>query len=337
MSLQGNQDAPARAIVADIGGTNARFAVADLATLALSDFQSVSCAEHASIVEAATAYAKSLANPPAKAAFAIAAPVTGDTVDFTNSPWSFERKSLAKAMGLDGLLVLNDFQALAMSLPYIADADLTQIGGTAPVEKATKLVLGPGTGLGTAGLVWSEAGWVAVPGEGGHINLAPVHLGHLSLLQRMMGDREHLSAERVISGLGICDLYRSVAAEHGREAEPLEARDIVERATAKTDEIAVETLEHFVAWLGSFAGDAALMLGARGGVYLGGGIPVRILDILKEGDFRRHFEAKGRMREAFLASIPIYVIGAEAPALQGAAAALREAVSRNDDDLIGVD
>jgi glucokinase len=327
---------PARAIVADIGGTNARFAVADLATLELSDFQSFSCAEHESIVEAATGYAQSLATPPNTAAIAVAAPVTGDTVDFTNSPWSFERKVLAKAMGLNGLLVLNDFQALAMSLPYIAAEDLTQIGGSAPVEKATKLVLGPGTGLGTAGLVWSEAGWVASPGEGGHINLAPVHLGHLPLLNRMMSDREHLSAERVISGLGICDLYRCVAAERGQEAEDLEAREIVERAAAKSDAVAVETLEHFVAWLGSFAGDAALMLGARGGVYLGGGIPMRILDILKEGEFRHRFEAKGRMREAFLAAIPVFVICAKAPALQGAAAALREAIRRGDEDLIGV-
>ncbi|MFD0987855.1 glucokinase [Methyloligella solikamskensis] len=328
--------AATRAIVADIGGTNARFAVADLTTLKLSDFQSFSCAEHESIVEAATGYAKSLANPPKKAALAVAAPVTGETVDFTNSPWSFERKALAKAMGLDGLLVLNDFQALAMSLPYIADEDLTQIGGVAPVEKATKLVLGPGTGLGTAGLVWSEAGWIAVPGEGGHINLAPVHLGHISLLNRMMSDREHLSAERVISGLGICDLYQCVAAERGQEAEDLDAPEIVERAKAGSDPVAVETLEHFVAWLGSFAGDAALMLGARGGVYLGGGIPMRILDILKKGEFRSHFEAKGRMREAFLSSIPIYVIGAKAPALQGAAAALREAIRRGDEALIGV-
>ncbi len=325
-----------RAIVADIGGTNARFAVADLSTLQLSDFQSFSCAEHESIVEAATSYAKSLAHPPKKAALAVAAPVTGETVDFTNSPWSFERKALARAMGLDGLLVLNDFQALAMSLPYIAAEDLAQIGGDKPVEKATKLVLGPGTGLGTAGLVWSEAGWVAVPGEGGHINLAPVHLGHLPLLNRMMSDREHLSAERVISGLGICDLYRCVAAERGGKAEDLEARDIVERATSASDPIAVETLEHFVAWLGSFAGDAALMLGARGGVYLGGGIPMRILDILKKGEFRRRFEAKGRMREAFLAAIPVYVICAKAPALQGAAAALREAIGRSDEALIGV-
>ncbi|XSG82968.1 MAG: glucokinase [Methyloligella sp. ZOD6] len=335
--MQGSIDnAAASAIVADIGGTNARFAVADLATLALSDFKSVTCAEHESIVEAATAYAKGLAKPPAKAAFAVAAPVTGETVDFTNSPWGFERKELGRAMGLDGLLVLNDFQALAMSLPYIAGEDLTQLGGAEPVEKGTKVVLGPGTGLGTAGLVWSEAGWVAIPGEGGHINLAPAHIDHLPLLKRMMGDREHLSAERVISGLGLCDLYRCVAAEKGEELEDLAAPDIVRRARERSDPIAVETLEHFVAWLGSFAGDAALMLGARGGVYLGGGIPMRIVDILQQGTFRHYFESKGRMKDAFLAAIPVYVIGAKAPALQGAAAALREAVRRNDEALIGV-
>lgn len=319
-----------RAIVADIGGTNARFAVADLETLQLTDFHRFSCAEHKSLMEAGRSYASSLADPPRKAALAIAAPVTGETVDFTNSPWSFERKQLARAMHLDNLLVLNDFQALAMSLPHLAEEDLHQLGGAEPVPKAAKLVLGPGTGLGTAGLVWSESGWVAVPAEGGHINLAPAHLRHLPLLQRLMTGRDHLSAERVLSGPGLSALYRCIAAERGERAEELEAREVVQRGMAGSDPVAVETLEHFVAWLGSFAGDAALMLGARGGVYLGGGIPMRILDLLREGEFRRYFEAKGRMKEAFLEPVPVYVIGAEAPALQGAAAALSEAMRRGD-------
>ncbi|QKP78846.1 glucokinase [Methyloligella sp. GL2] len=315
--------AEAQALVADIGGTNARFALAHLETLEISNFRTFSCAEHGNLAEAAALYLAELPQAPHYGAFAVAAPVTGESVEFTNSPWSFSRRDFCAEAGLEGLLVLNDFEALALSLPHLDPVDLSQIGGEEPLERGTKVVLGPGTGLGAASLVWSETGWIAVPGEGGHINLAPAHTDQIPLLSRMMANREHLSAERILSGPGLCDLYRYVAEERGAEPTSLHARDIVARASDNSDPIAVETLEHFIAWLGSFAGDMAMMLGARGGVYLGGGVSLRILDFLRQGKFRHYFEAKGRMRDKLLKPIPIYVIGAEAPALQGAAAALR--------------
>ncbi|HSA66683.1 MAG TPA: glucokinase, partial [Methyloceanibacter sp.] len=153
---------PREAIVADIGGTNARFAVADLATLELSHISQILCAAHPTLTAAFRAYLAGLSAPLDHAAIAVAAPVTGEEVHLTNSPWSFTKHELCRAVGLKGVLVLNDFEALALSLPHLAPAELYQIGGAPAEEHATKMVLGPGTGLGVAGLVWSGERWIAV-------------------------------------------------------------------------------------------------------------------------------------------------------------------------------
>jgi glucokinase len=320
------QKRPKMAIVADIGGTNARFAVANLASLELSQQRNFFCAEHASLAGAAAAFIAGLgAAAPRHAALAVAAPVSSETVSLTNSPWSFETTAFRREAHLESLLILNDFEALALSLPYLEADDLEQIGGTAPVERGTKVVLGPGTGLGAAGLVWSPSGWIAVPGEGGHVTLASPEADQFALIERLLEGRDHVSAERVISGPGLCDLYRAVAKHRGQQPLRLEPGEIVDRAVAGNDPVAQEALSHFIIWLGRFAGDAALFFGARGGVYLGGGIPLRLFSLLRQGGLRRAFEAKGRMR-SFLAPIPLYVITDETAALKGAAAGLREAL-----------
>lgn len=335
-------DSPRHAIVADIGGTNARFAIANLETLALSHVSRISCGDHPSLTEAAIAYraelqqaigleaGEGLHQPPRFAAFAVAAPVTGETISFTNSPWHFSRSAVCRDLDLEGLLVLNDFEALALSLPHLAAENLIKIGGGEPAERAAKVVLGPGTGLGAAGLVWSPSGWIAVPGEGGHATLAASHADQFALIEQLLTGLDHVSAERVVSGPGLSDLYRAVAAH--RSGKPLADQpvlppgEIVDRAMAASDPLAEEALSHFITWLGRFAGDAALFFGARGGVYLGGGVPAKILDLLRDGNFREAFEAKGRMR-AFLAPIPLYVIGDDQAALRGAGAALRHALA----------
>ena len=318
---------PALALVADIGGTNARFALADLDTLELSEIRQVLCADHPSLEAALGDYVGGLSDPPDQAAIAVAAPVTEEDISLTNSTWSFAREQLCRNVGLKTIHVLNDFEALALSLPHLAGAELHQIGGSAPVAHAAKVVLGPGTGLGVAGLVWSGDGWIAVPGEGGHMSLGAEDERQLALIERLRKGRAHLSAERALSGPGLAELYRAVAASHGIEPAELQPNDVLVLGLRGEDEVAVEALDLFIAWLGRFAGDAALLLGARGGVYLGGGIAPKLAAKLSSGEFRKAFEEKGR-RTAYLAPIPVYVILAEFATLKGAAESLRAALAR---------
>jgi glucokinase len=312
----------ATALVADIGGTNARFAVADLETLELSGIRKFLCAEHASMERAAQAYLAGLSEPPRRAAVAVAAPLTGGEIKLTNSAWSFTAESLAGSARLDDVLLLNDFEALALSLPHLRAEELHRIGGETPAAQAAKVVLGPGTGIGVAGLVWSGTDWIAVPSEGGHISLAAHSSREFELIERLRGDRDHLSAERVLSGPGLANLYGAIAESHGVAAQPLLPNDVVTLGASGSDPLAAEALALFLTWLGAFAGDVALAFCARGGVYLGGGIAPRIVGALCQGAFRQAFEAKGRMR-SLLAPIPVSVILAEFATLRGAAAGLR--------------
>lgn len=313
---------PRTALVADIGGTNARLAIADLDTLELSNPVSLRREGFPSLEAVAESYLEGVAERPRAAAIAVAGPVVGDTIRLTNAPWSFRRDELRAALGLDELLVLNDFEALAYALPRLAPSDLQQIGGGAPVEHAPKVVLGPGTGLGVAGLVWSPSGWVAVASEGGHASLPVKDEREFAMLERLMRGRERISVEGVVSGPGLAHMYGVIAEMAGQPVAPVEAPEVVQRALGGDDAFAKEALERFALWLGRFAGDAALFFGARGGVYIGGGIAPKMVDALSAGTFRGAFEAKGRMTP-YLAPIPVYVImiGTRA-ALKGAAAAL---------------
>jgi glucokinase len=313
---------PRTALVADIGGTNARLAIADLDTLELANPVSLRREGFPSLEAVVESYLKGIAERPRAAAIAVAGPVIGETIKLTNSPWSFRREALRTALGLDELLVLNDFEALAHALPHLAPSDLHQIGGGAPVERAPKVVLGPGTGLGVAGLVWSPSGWVAVASEGGHASLAVKDAREFAMLERLIKGRERLSVEGVVSGPGLAQTYRVLAELAGQPVAPVEAPEVVQRALAGHDAFAREALERFAVWLGRFAGDAALFFGARGGVYIGGGIAPKMVDALSAGPFRQAFEAKGRMT-GYLGPVPVYVItiGTRA-ALKGAAAAL---------------
>jgi glucokinase len=317
-----NSHTSSPALVADIGGTNARFALVDLDSLELLDVKQYPCAGHQGIADVAQAYLKGLKEPPRQAALAVAGPVTGEEIRITNSGWTFTAEELCRVAGLDDVLILNDFHALAVSLPLLRANELQPLGGGEPVPHAAKVVLGPGTGVGVAGLVWSGSGWIAVPGEGGHITLSAHSPREFEMIERLRAGRDHLSADRVLSGPGLVSLYRAIAESHGRTPEPLQPNDVLIRGLAESDPIAVEALAMLVAWLGGFAGDAALLFGARGGVYVAGAIGRKIARVLSAGGFRRAFEAKGRMR-SYLAPIPAYLILPEFAALRGAAEALR--------------
>jgi len=239
-------------------------------------------------------------------------------VHLTNLAWTITHEDIRAATGAKDVLLLNDFEALARSLPLLADHDLRQVGGQAPVRHATKAVLGPGTGLGVAGLAWSSAGWMPVAGEGGHVTFSAQTSEELAILERLRSGTSFVSTERLLSGPGLGMLHAILS---DRAEPPLPAPAVTARALAGTDPAARKALDLFVAWLGRFAGDLALVYGARGGVCLGGGIAPGIADVLAAGPFRAAFEDKGRLRP-YVASIPVYVITAPDAGLRGAAQAL---------------
>ena len=313
------------ALVADIGGTNARFAIADLDGPTVPHFDTLSAARFRSLPEAAAAYLRNTGAKPKHAAFAVAGPVTGDRATITNLRWSMTTQELREATGADSVLLVNDFEAMALSVPLLSGGDLKQIGGAAPVERATKAVVGPGTGLGVGGIVWSSTRWMPIPGEGGHTTFAVESIEEFQILERLHEGLDHFSNERVLSGPGIINLYAAFAAYRGVKAPVLEASEVTRRGLFKEDPIAVEALDFFVKALGRVAGDTALTLGAQGGVYLGGGIPPKIQDALAGPAFRHAFEQKGRLTP-FLKPIPVFVILARDAGLRGTAVALSAAI-----------
>ncbi len=310
-------------IVADIGGTHARFALLDAANTP-RQVQLLAVADFAGPVEAMQAYLAATASPaPSAAAIAIAAPVHEGVVTLTNASWSFSRESIRSRLGLRRLLLLNDFSALALSLPHLPAAELRPVGGGIPVAGAAKAVLGPGTGLGVSGLVRHADHWLPLSGEGGHCSLAPADEREAAILALAWREFQHVSAERIVSGSGLPLLHRLVATVDGRTHVPLSTAEIVARAVAGDDLQCAAVIDTFCALLGSLAGNLALTLGAQGGVYVGGGIIPRLGEIFDRSRFRARFEAKGRFA-SYLAAIPTYVILSPAPALLGAAHALAE-------------
>jgi glucokinase len=320
-------------LVADIGGTNARFGFVASGDSQIRHARTLPGAEHAGPAAAARAYLAGVADElgatyraPRAAAFAVATAVAGDSVSFTNSGWSFSRAAVRQELALDELLVLNDFEALALSLPRLQPAQVRAFPapGATALAGATRAVIGPGTGLGVAGLAPTRHGWVALAGEGGHATLAAADDFESALLAAVRSQHAHVSAERLLSGIGLPTLHAAVAAVMGVAVETLNAGEIVERGSAAVpDEVCSRTLDSFCALLGSFAGNVALTLGARGGVYIGGGIVPRLGERFFASRFRECFEAKGRF-QTYLAGIPTLLILDTTTALAGAAQALEQ-------------
>ena len=312
-------------LLGDIGGTNARFAWQAEAGAPITDVAALPTDRHASIEMAVRHYLALHHHPaPRACAFGIATTVAGDRVQMTNHPWEFSIAALQAEMGLERLVVINDFTALALGLPSLGAHELHRVGGGEAVAGAPRAVLGPGTGLGVSGLISTPAGgWVPITGEGGHVSLAPVDAREHAVLQRLTERFGHASAERALSGPGLVNLYEAVCHLAGSPPRPVTgAADVIERARREGDLACAEALALFFGFLGSVAGNLALTLGARGGVYIGGGIVPRLLPELERSSFRERFEAKGRFRD-YLHAMPVWVIRAEvSPALAGAARAL---------------
>nr|WP_155999461.1 glucokinase [Streptomonospora sp. PA3] len=308
-------------MVADIGGTNARFGLVEAPGARPVRVRRLDGADHAGLAAAATAYLEQAgaSAAPGAACVAVAGPVGGDRIRLTNSHWDFSAAQTRDRLGLDRLEVINDFAALALSLPRLQSADLVALGGPAPAPAGPKAVLGPGTGLGVAGLVPAGNTWVPVPGEGGHVDVCAVEEREEEVVRLLRARQTSVTAECLLCGPGLARLHDALARLRGEQAPPRTAAEIC--AAAPEDALCAETLEVFCRLLGGFAGNTALMLGATGGVFLGGGILPRIIPTVLSSGFRRRFEDKHRMTD-YLRGVATVLIVAQDPALLGAAARL---------------
>jgi glucokinase len=309
-------------LIADIGGTYARFTL-EVAPGLFERTASLRCAEHADFHAAVTSYLATLPDPGviAHAAVAIANPVEGDRVRMTNYHWQFSIEEMRQRLGLQTLVVVNDFTALALALPRLRASQRRQVGGGTPVERSVIGLIGAGSGLGVSGLIPAGDGWVALGTEGGHTSFAPRNEREISILRYAMRHYPHVSFERLVSGPGLELTYRALLELEGRPPAPLPAPEITRRALEASDAVCVEALEAFCAMLGTAAANLAVTQGAMGGVFIGGGIVPRLGAWFDRSPFRARFEDKGRFAE-YLRHIPTYVITAEHATLDGAAAIL---------------
>jgi glucokinase len=310
---------PFPVLIGDIGGTNARFAVIEDRDSALTVFPSVATADfpdiESAVVKSVLAHTELR---PRAAIIDLAGPIVGDAVDLTNAHWVVRPRNMIGRLSVEDAVLLNDFEALALSLTSLDNKALVPIGKAAGGSGA-KVVLGPGTGLGVGALVDAGGVWIPVPGEGGHVALGPANPDEFPLWTNIEPEHGRVSAEALLSGRGLVRLYRAVAATEAREVQFSTPADITRAAlSSSTDPVASRTVMLYCRLLGRLAGDVALTFMARGGVYIAGGIAPRILPVLLGGEFRRAFEAKAPHQE-LMAKIATSVIVSENPALQGLA------------------
>ncbi|TXI59850.1 MAG: glucokinase [Limnohabitans sp.] len=310
-------------LVGDIGGTNARFALVAGDGQPLVHALTLPTASFADLGQALQAYLAQVGvAAPAQACMAIANPIDGDWLRMTNTAWAFSIEETRQRLGLQSLRMLNDWEAMAMAAPTFAPHELLHLGGGEPVPDAPRGLLGAGTGLGVSSLVRSRQGeWVPIAGEGGHVTLSPGNAREADILRVLWQRWPHVSAERVISGMGLENLHAALAQLHGVTVPALSAADITQGALSGQDALCLEAVETMCVLLGRVAGNLALTLGARGGIYIGGGVVAHLRAHLPRSGFRQAFEDKGRFAD-FLSRIPTWVIEAEQPALRGAAMAL---------------
>lgn len=309
---------PAPVLLADIGGTNARLAVVNAGERPKSplSFKPRNLAELNAAL--AVLLKKEGDRRPRYAAFCAAGPVTDGAVKLTNRDLTLDADALAEANDFDGVLLVNDFEAAAASLPALQPHDLRKMGGGEPAAGAPKLVLGPGTGLGMGALIPDgRGGFVTLASEGGHMDLPFSTEREFKLRAHFAESHGHVSPDLLLSGPGLERLYRAVLFLADQPNDPdATAEEIARRAHDKSSAAAIEAVTHFTALLGAVAGDAALMFGAKGGVYLAGGILAKWGADLDVPLFRSRFEAKGRLR-GYLAAIPAYLVAYEHAPLLG--------------------
>ncbi len=311
----GSKNMTRTALIADIGGTNARFGIVDKD--GLHDVVYLQCNKFAGPVEAAQEYLKQISahRRPDCGVFAVAGPITGDLVNFSSSPWSFKSSNVKADLGFQNFEVMNDFEAVARAVPDISPELLQPVTDAKPIQFKPKSVIGPGTGLGMASLFWSGNRYIAAPGEGGHRTMSAVCQRELDIFQQLRVKYHHISAERVCSGKGLENLYNAIRALDRKFHLPdLEAPEISKNAMNNSCEVCKESLDLMLAFLGRVTGDLALTMMSQGGVYIAGGIPTKLGDYFFQSRFLEEFLHKGRMSE-LMKSIPVYIVKHDAVGL----------------------
>lgn len=314
----------AKDLIADIGGTNLRFAEVENGQITRS--AGYNWSDPPSITAAAKAFMQGV--QPRGVAIALASPVTGD--DWlvmpnrlhNGQPWGFSQAQLQQELGCADLMILNDFSAIAAALPHLTPADCEQIGEGTPSPTAPKGVLGAGTGLGVSGVVPCGSQFFPLTAEGGHVTMAASNDREEAVLRQLRKTFGHVSAERVLSGMGLQNLYTALCQVDGHPVESLSPADVTTRGQAG-DPVCAEALGMFCAMMGTAASDVALTLGARGGVYIAGGIVPRILETFRKSAFRDRFCDKGRYRD-YMNAIPTYVVTHPNPAYVGLIGQLKQ-------------
>ena len=315
-------------IVADIGGTNARFALATGMKndrIQIEESRTLNGRDYPTFADALDAYTGTLKSVKAHAAcIAIAGPVGEDRVSMTNLSWEFSLSEMRKRFGFEKFAALNDFAAQAVAASQFQDSDLVNIKSGVADPLGNKAIFGPGTGLGVAGLAYNGGAWLPIPSEGGHVNIAPATELECDIVKAAIAKWGHVSAEHFISGPGLVNLYNVLASVRGEQPEELEPQDVTDAALSttasnKSDALCRETLNVFCSFLGSLAGNLALTYGGTGGVYMAGGVLPRFTEFLRASPFIERFSDKGVMSK-YVQDIPASLVVHEQAAFVGAAA-----------------
>jgi glucokinase len=311
-------------LVADIGGTNARFSALPLGGLESEYTFNHSVEEHPQFAELIVDVIKEISSAtgwnsaPKNACFAVACPADNEEIAFTNSHWHFTKSELKGLLNCEQVWVINDFEAVAHGITELNDKDFLQIGGDAPVADKPIGILGAGTGLGIAGLVNLDKGYHVLDTEGGHADFPPINDQQAAVVNLLREEYGRVSLERLLSGKGILNIYKSLCALGSVDIAFVKPADIVAAALEGEDSIALQTLNMFCEGMGSAAGNLALTLGAKGGIYIAGGVVPKFQDFFIKSDFRLKFEDKGRFVN-YLKPIPVYLVTRNNLGLIGAA------------------
>ena len=312
------------ALIGDIGGTNARFALVPPGQMIPQEVLNLPCADYPGVIEAIEDYLERVGakgkNAPLEACLAFACPVHAERVKMTNNHWDFMKSDVQQALNLSLFKVINDFTAQALGVPHVDAEHLVEVQAGVALPHSTRLVIGPGTGLGVAGVFPGQHAWIPLPTEGGHVTFAPTDSTERALLDIFLTRHSRVSVERILCGQGLLELYQAHCLLAGQAPEYQSPADVTQAAN-HGDPLASATVLRFLKILGDVCGDATLTMGARGGVYLCGGILPRMLDWLPHSELRQGFNNKGRM-ESYNADIPISVVTHPWTGLLGAAEAL---------------
>ncbi len=324
-------------LIADIGGTNIRIAIADKSFKEnYKEIETYQCENFSSLADVLSLYIKNkqYQNYTINACLAIACPVTNNLISMTNLPWQFSQEELKAQLKLNSLTLINDYTAIAMAIPLLSDQQKVKIGNGETVIGKPISVCGPGTGLGVANLIPISISkphqWHCISGEGGHVDFAPIGEQEIAILRYLNTIKKRVSYEQLLSGYGLEQIYQALASNtKDKKITKLSAQEISKRGINNGCSFCHQALQIFCQILGSFAGNLALTMNSQGGVYIAGGIVPRFIDFIKTSQFRERFETKGRLSHITIQT-PTYVITEKQPGLLGAAAyLLQQATQRN--------